>query len=235
MWSSVRGLDVELGEVRKFLRAVGHSDVESDAARGETVLPQFADCAEIGGAQESDPVVLAPVESSVARLLNAQAGESGPRRQIAGRRVGRHVEIGLFVNDLAGLAALDHMHADRLLEKQPQMEEGDRKGARAIGEQRESVAVFDLAPFLVIDLLKHLGRGTRRRLVGLMRALASLLLEEFVREWDRRLELQSVRLCPQRLGNRSDCRGRGGDPLEERSTVNVIRHDVPFGTPALLA
>src|SRR5208282_4657792 len=112
----------------------------------------------------------------------------------------------------------DHMHPDRLLEKQPQVKKGNRKGARAIREQRESVAVFDLAPFLVIDFLKHLGRGTRRRLVGLMRALASLLLEEFVREWDRRLKLQSFRLCPQRLGNRSDCRGRGGDPFEERST-----------------
>ncbi len=134
-----------------------------------------------------------------------------------------------------GLSALDHMHADRLLEEQPQMEEGDRKGARAIGEQREGVAIFDLPPFLVIDPLKHLGIGSRRRLVGLMRALASLLLEELVREWHRRLELQTFQLCPQRFGDRSNRRSRGGDPLEERSTINVIRHDVPFGTPALLA
>ena len=50
-------------------------------------------------------------------------------------------------------AALDDMHADRLLEEQAEVEKGHRKAAGPVGEQGVVVAVADFAPFLVIDLL----------------------------------------------------------------------------------
>ena len=61
------------------------------------------------------------------------------------------------------LAALDHVHVDRLLEEQAEVEEGDREAAGAVGEQRVIGAKADLAPFLVIDLLHDFGRRVRRR------------------------------------------------------------------------
>ncbi len=222
------GVDVELGEVGEFLRPVGDGDVERHPAGREAILPQFADRAEIGGAEKGDPVVLAPVEGPVARFLNAQAGEARARRQVARGGIGRHVEIGLLVDDLARLAALDHVHPDRLLEKQAEMEEGDRERAGPVGEQGVGVLVADLAPFLVVDLLQHLGRGPRRRLIGLMCALAGLLLEELVGERDRRLELEAVGRGGESPADRAHHRRGRGDPLEDRATINAIRHDDLF-------
>ena len=178
------GLDIEVGEVGKLLRPVGDRDVDRDAARRQAVLREFADRAEIGGAEEGDPVVLVPVERAVARLLDAQAREARALRQLARRRIGRHVEIGLIVDDLARRVAVDDMHPDRLLEEQAEVEEGHRKSARPVGEQRIVVAVADLSPLLVVDLLQHLRRGTGRRNVGRVGAVARLRLEELVGERD---------------------------------------------------
>ena len=224
-----------MGEVGEFFRPIGDGDVERHPAGRQAVLPQFADRAEIGGAEKSDPVVLAPVEGPVARFLDAQAGEARPRQQVARRRIGRHVEIGLLVNDLARLAAFDHVHSDRLLEKQSQVEEGDRVRAGTVGEQGVGVLVADLAPFFVIDLLQHLGRRPRRRLVRLMRALAGLLLEELIGERDRRLELKAIGFGGESLADRTHRRRGCGDPFENRATVNAIRHGDLFDAMRLLA
>ena len=228
-------VDIELGEVGKFLRPVGDRDVERHPAGRKAVLPQFADRAEIGGAEKGDPVVLAPVERPVARFLDPQTGEARPRRQVARRRIGRHFEIGLLVDDLARLAAFDHVHADRLLEKQSEVEEGDREGAGSVGEQGVGVLVFDLSPFLVIDLLQHFRRGPRRRLIRLMRALARLLLEQLVGEADRRLELEPFRLGGESLADRTHRRRGCGDSLEDGSTINALRHGDLFDATRLLA
>ena len=158
--SPTRRLDIEVREVRKFLRPIGDRNVNRDAARGQAVLREFANDAEVGRAEEGDPVVLVPVERSVARFLNTQAGEARALRQIARRRIGRHVEIGLVVNDLARIVAVDDMHPDRLLEKQAEMEEGHRKLARPVGEQRVVVPVAYFSPLFVVDFLQHLLRGT---------------------------------------------------------------------------
>src|SRR5277367_1653919 len=97
-----------------------------------------------------------PIQRSIARLLDTQAGEANSFWQIVCRRIRRHVEIGLVVNDLASIAAVDDVHPHRLLEKQTEMEECHRKSAGSVGEQRIVVAVAYLSPFLVIDLLQHL-------------------------------------------------------------------------------
>ena len=100
---------------------------------------------------------------------------------------------------------------------------GKRPGT--VGEQRVVVAIADLAPFLVVDLLQDLGRGARRRLVGPVRALARLRLEEIVRERDRRLELQAVGLGGSASPIGLIAAAAAATPFENRATINVIRHD----------
>ena len=217
--SPTAGLDIEVGEVGKLFRPISDRNVDRDAARGQAILPEFADRAEIGGAEEGDPVVLVPVERAVSRLLDAQAREARALRQIARRRIGRHVEIGLVVNDLARLAAVDDMHPDRLLEKQAEMEKCHRKLARSVGEQGEIVAVADFPPFLVIDLLQHLWRGTRRRNVRRVGAIARLRLEEIVRERDWGIELQPIRLGAESFGERIHRRSGRGGTLKQRAAI----------------
>ena len=221
-----------MGEVGEFLRTVGDRDVERDAPRRKAVLPEFADGAEIGRAEESHPVVLAPVQFAPARLLDAKPGEARALRQLMGRRIGRHVEIGLLVDDLARLVALDHVHADRLLEEEAEVEEGDRERSRAIGEKRVLVAEADLPPFFVIDPLENVGHRPGRRLIGRVRPLLGLLLEEFVGERLGRIELQALRIGAERLANRRKGRGRKGDPLQNRPPIHAVRHSSPFATPS---
>ena len=60
--AGLRRLEIDMGEVREFLGLAEHRDVDGEAARREAVLEELADGAEIGGAEEGDPVVLAPVE-----------------------------------------------------------------------------------------------------------------------------------------------------------------------------
>ena len=221
-------LDIEVGEVGKLLRPVGDRNIERDPSRRQAILPQFADRAEIGRAEKGDPVVLMPIQRSIARFLNAQAGEANPFRQIVRRRIGRHVEIGLVVNDLARVAALDDMHPDRLLEKQTEMEEGHRKPARSVGEQCVIVAVADFSPLLVIDLLQHLLRRTSGGRVWRMGLVARLRLEKIVSERDRGIELQSVRLGPQRFGKRIHRRGGRGGALQQCAAIYAFGHQDLF-------
>src|SRR5580704_5723982 len=110
------------------------------------------------------------------------------------------------------------------------MKERDRKWAGTLGEQSIVVAIADLAPFLVIDPLQDVRRRARRRLIGRMRALARLRLEEFVGERERRLELQAVGLSGKSFANRTHRRRRRGDAFENRPAIDAIRHDCPFET-----
>ena len=113
----------------------------------------------------------------------------------------------------------DHVHADRLLEEQPKMEERHRKGARSIGEQRKVVAIADFSPLLVIDLLQHVRRGARRGDVGPMRPGASLRLEQVISERDGRIVLQAVGLTGESLSERTERRRGRGRALEQRATI----------------
>ena len=205
---------------------VGDRDVERDAARRQAVLVQLADGAEISGAEKGDPVVLAPVERAVARLLDAQAGEAGALRQAVRHRVGGHVEIGLIVDDLPRLAVLDRVHVDGLLEEQAEVEEGDREAAGTVGEQRVVGAIADLAPFLVVDLLHDVGRRAGRRRVGAVRLLARLGFEEIERKGRRFAKGESVRRRGRAFADGGDRRG-GGCALQHRAAVNVVRHSRP--------
>src|SRR5450830_142983 len=100
------GFEVEVSEVREFFRFAGLGNVDGDAACRQAVLIQVADGAEIGGAEEGDPVVLAPVELGLvagAAFLKAETGEAAAARQLASRAVGGHVEVAFVVQDLARL------------------------------------------------------------------------------------------------------------------------------------
>src|SRR5918993_169001 len=77
------------------------------------------------------------------------------------RRIGRHVEIAAVIDDLARHPALDDVHPDRRLEVAPHMEEGDREAARPVGPKREIGLEPDPAMGVIVDLVQHLGRGTR--------------------------------------------------------------------------
>src|SRR5208282_6871535 len=127
--------------------------------------------------------------------------------------------IGLLVDDPARQVALDDMHADRLLEEQPKMEERHRKGARSIGEQRKVVAIADFSPLLVIDLLQHVRRGAWRRDVGPMRPGASLRLEQIISERDWRIVLQAVGLSGESLAKGTERRHGRGRAFEQRATI----------------
>ena len=58
-----------------------------------------------------------------------------------------------------------------------------------------------------------------------MRALPGLLLEELVGERDRRLEPEAVGRGGESPADRAHHRRGRGDPLEDRSTINALRHD----------
>ena len=220
------GVDIELGEVGELFRTVGDRDVERNSARRQAVLVEFADGAEISGAEKGDPVVLAPIERAVARLLDAQTGEAGALRQTMRHRIGGHVEIGLVVDDLARLTVLDRIHVDGLLEEQAEVEEGDGKASGSVGEQGVVGAKADLAPFLVVDLLNDVGRRTGRRRIGAVRPFARLSLEEIERKGRRLAEGESVRRRSRILADGGDRRG-GGCAHQHCAAVNGIRHSRP--------
>src|SRR5580692_3645586 len=99
------------------------------------------------------------------------------------------------------------------------MEERHRKPAWPIGEQSEVVPVADFSPFLIIDLLQHLGRWTGRRIVWRAGAIMGLCLEKVVCEWRRRIELEPIRLRAERFRERIHrCCGRGR-ALEQRAAI----------------
>ena len=144
----------------------------------------------------------------------------------------------------ARLAAVDHVHLDRLLEEHAEMEECHRTRARSIGEQGEVVAVADFSPFLVIDLLQHVRHRTGRGNIGLPRAVARLRLEKIVSERDRRIELQPIGLRAERLSEseliaaaeaaaplsrvrRSRLSGITTSPIGRSAYVILPRQDLP--------
>jgi hypothetical protein len=159
-------LEIDMGEAREILGGAEHRRVDGDAAGGEPVLIELADGAEIGCAEEGDPVVPAPIERAVAGLLEAEAGKAGIVRDAMGGRIRRHLEIGAVVDDLARLPALDNVHADRRSEIAAHMEEGDGEFARPVRPQREVGPELDLAVGVVVDLLQDFRGRARRRLVG---------------------------------------------------------------------
>ncbi len=119
-------LEVEAGEVRKLLRMAGGGYVDSDAACRKTVLVQLADTAEIGGAEESNPVVLVPVEIlliCLAAFLETEARKACAFGQLPRGTVRRHGEVAGIVNDLPrgkGTARWrEHVHVHRCGEKMP--------------------------------------------------------------------------------------------------------------------
>ena len=114
------------------------------------------------------------------------------------------------------------------------MEKRHRKPARAVGEQREVVAVADLSPLLVIDLLQDVGRRTRRGNVGTMRPFAGLRLEKVVGERNGRVELQAVGLGGESLRERVHRRRGCGRAFEQRATIYALGHNNLFESDALI-
>src|SRR5580658_8413515 len=117
------------------------------------------------------------------------------------------------------------MHSDRLLEKQAEMEKRHRIPARAVSEQRVIVAVADLSPLLVIDLLQNVGRRTRWGNVGTMRPVAGLRLEQVVGERNRRIELQAIGLGGESLRERIHRRRECSRGFEQRASIDAFRHN----------
>src|SRR5690606_6785451 len=81
--SIYRSLDVEVREVRKLLSNSSDGRIDRDASGRNAILVVRADGAEVCGAQDRDPVILAPVKGlaipssmPVAALLAAEARKS---------------------------------------------------------------------------------------------------------------------------------------------------------------
>ena len=132
---SGRCLKVHVREIREFLRSGRHGRVDGEAARRQAILVEFADGAEVGRAEEGHPVIATPVQRRAlganmprAAFLKAEPGKARALGQLMRGAVLRHVEIALFIDDLARLIGGGHVHAHRLLEKAPQMKECDRPG-----------------------------------------------------------------------------------------------------------
>ena len=96
--------------------------------------------------------------------------------------------------------------------------------ARAVSKQREVVAVADLPPLFVIDLLQDVGRGARRGNVGTMRTVAGQRLEKFVGERNGRVELQAVGLGGESLRERIYRRRGCGRAFEQRAAIDAFGH-----------
>ena len=96
-------------------------------------------------------------------LLEAEAGESAVFWKLPRRAVSRHVEAGWVVLDLTldlvARFAGDDMHPDGNLEVLAEMEEGDRKWSRSLGEECAISVKLDLAVCLIVDPLQN---GARR-------------------------------------------------------------------------
>src|SRR5262245_23656499 len=97
---SIRPFDIDIREIRKLFVLAVHDRIDGNTASGQAILIKLADGAEIRSAKESDPVVLAPIESAVARLLDAEPGKARAPRQLPGGRIFGHVEIIRIVDDL---------------------------------------------------------------------------------------------------------------------------------------
>ncbi len=219
-----RSVEEELGEDREFLGLARHRHVERGAARRQAVLVQLADGAEVGGAEEGDPVVLAPVEAVLvveAAFLEAEAGEARALGQLARRAVGRHVEVVGIVDHFLRLTLVDHVHAHRRLEVAAEVEEGHRVLAGAVGEQGQIGLEVDLAVGVVVDTLQHLARQRHRRGVGLGGERAGLLDQAFIGEGGGAAELEPLG----GRGGRRDAEHREGEGSAARGEeVSAIDH-----------
>src|SRR5208283_2658630 len=111
-----------------------------------------------------------------------------------------------------------------LLEKQARMEKRHRIPARAVSEQGEVVAVADLPPLLVIDLLQDFGRRTGWGNVGTVCPFAGLRLEKVVGERNGRVELQAVGLGGESLRERIHRRRGCGRSFEQRAAIYAFGH-----------
>ena len=135
------GLEPELLEIRELLvvwwKRIG--DVYRGGAGREAVLEKLADRAEIGCAEEGGPVVLAPIDRPGAALLEAEAREARAFGHVVRRAVDGHLEVGLLVEDLASLPAVDDVDRDATLEERPEMEERGRERGGPFAHKASSV------------------------------------------------------------------------------------------------
>ena len=72
--------DVDARVIGKFFRLAADGRINRNAACREAELIEFADGAEIRGAEKRHPIILPPVELAVTRFLKTKAGETGARR-----------------------------------------------------------------------------------------------------------------------------------------------------------
>ena len=136
--------------------------IYGEPACGQAVLVELADGAEIRGAEKSDPVVLVPIEFSVAILLQAEPGETRPFGQAARDRVGRHVEIIRAIDNFPRLVMFDGVHFYRLLKEHAEVEKGGGEVAGALRSQRCLGTKAYLPMRGIVDLRGDVGRGARR-------------------------------------------------------------------------
>jgi hypothetical protein len=137
-----------------------------------------------------------------------------------GRRIRRHVEIGVVVDDLARLSPLHRVHPHGLLEEAAEVEERDRIVARAVGPQGEIGLELDLAVGVVVDLLQDLRVRPRRRIVGRGGERLGPGLEGLEGE-GRGIAHRQRGLGEGRLREACGSEGsRGGGAFEERAAVD---------------
>ncbi len=183
---------------------------------------ELADSAKVRGAEERHPVVATPVELAPAAFLQAKAGETRIVGQAPRRRIRRHVEAGAIVEDLAGAAALRHMHADGPLEEAAEMEERDRVRARPVRPQGELGPEADLAVDVVVDRLEDVRRRPGRGRVAGFRQVARPPLQPLEAERGGRAELQPLRRQRGSVEAEGGERPRGGGAGQQEAAVDHV-------------
>ena len=191
------GLEPEAGEARELLGR-RQARIDGDAAGGEAVLIELAGAAEIGGAEEGEPIRLA------AGIHDTEAGEADVLGQLGRELRLAEGEERRRVQDFARLAVLHDMELHRRLEEAAEMEELDRIGpVVVVRPQRVARNEADLLVGVVVDALEHVAVADRRRLVGLGRQLLGLPAQP--------IETERLRLAQGKAGA-----GGGVRPQRER-------------------
>jgi len=111
--------------MRELLRR-RQSRVDGDAAGGQSVLVELPGAAEIGSAEEREPI------RTAARVHHAKAGEAEIVGQVGGKAHIAVAEQRAGIKYLARRAVLDEIQGDRRFEEAAEMEELHRERAAGI-------------------------------------------------------------------------------------------------------
>ena len=177
--ASLRLLDPEAAKQGKLL-AVGLSDIERQATRGQPINLAAREGAKIAGPLEHDDLI--EQVQSVQRTGDAKTGKSQTRlwRQLAGERP--QIEIGVVGSEGANVAAVDQVDFDRCLEEPAGGQNLQLELQIFSAPDGALAAKPDLAKLVIIQILGTSHKVRCWRLVGLLCQLAGAALNRLVRK-----------------------------------------------------